>query len=120
LTIALTANRTTVTPGGIVAYTLTLTNDGQVPYADINAIVDLSGVIDDATYGNDAAVTGGGTVTYTVPNLTWRGDIAVGAAVTVHFSAQANNPVLGNASLVAIVGSTAAHNTCPAGANNPA
>ena len=42
-------------------------------------------MLDDATYDSDAAATAG-TVTFTSPNLTWTGNLAVGASATVTFS----------------------------------
>ena len=50
------------TPGGTVSYTITVTNTGQVPYTGASFTDPLAGVLDDATYNNNAAATAG-TVT---------------------------------------------------------
>ena len=49
-------------PRAHVTYTITVTNTGQTPYTGATFTDDLTGVLDDATYNGDAAVTGG-TVT---------------------------------------------------------
>jgi uncharacterized repeat protein (TIGR01451 family) len=69
-------------PGGVVSYTITVTNTGQVPYTAASFTDPLSGVLDDAAYNNNAAATAG-TVTYASATLSWTGDLAVGAAAVV-------------------------------------
>ena len=50
------------TPGGVVSYTITVTNTGQVPYAGAALTDPLGGALDDATYDNDATTTAGSSV----------------------------------------------------------
>ncbi|WP_141012636.1 DUF7927 domain-containing protein [Nocardioides sambongensis] len=49
---------------------------------------DLTDVLDDATYGGDAAVVSGpaGTVGYVEPTLVWSGALAAGASVTIEYT----------------------------------
>ena len=58
--------------GGTVHYTLTITDTGQTPYTGITVTDDLTGLLDDAAYGGDAAATAG-SVSFTSPDLTWAG-----------------------------------------------
>ena len=60
LTIVKTAATTSgssavATPGGVVTYTITVTNTGQVPYTGAGFTDPLAGVLDDAAYNSDAA-----------------------------------------------------------------
>ncbi|MBE1484741.1 putative repeat protein (TIGR01451 family) [Plantactinospora soyae] len=119
LTIVSTADSTAVTPGSTLTYTVTITNSGQLDYTAISVADDLSEVIDDATFNDDTVVTGGGTASYTAPVLTWSGDLAVGATVTLVFTVTIDNPVEGDSSLVSTITSGAALNNCPVGGTDP-
>ena len=99
LTISLSAGTSTAVPGGTVHYTVSVTNSGSAAYSAATFTDSLSGVIDDATYNSDASASAG-SVSYTSPNLTWTGSLAVGAAATITFSATVNNPDAGDKSLV--------------------
>jgi uncharacterized repeat protein (TIGR01451 family) len=80
--------------GDTVTYTVTATNTGDQDYTTANpAEVDdnLSGVLDDATYSNDATATIGTTnadagLGYASPTLTWKGALAAGATVTLTYT----------------------------------
>ena len=77
--------------GDAVQYTVTATNTGQAAYTGLTPAVvvdDLTGVLDDATYGNDAVTDPvlTGTLTYAAPRLVWSGPLAVGASVTLTYS----------------------------------
>jgi uncharacterized repeat protein (TIGR01451 family) len=74
-------------------------------------------VLDDATYNGDAAATAG-TVSFSSPNLTWTGNLAAGATVTVTYSVTVKNPDTGNGTLTNTVTSTTAGNNCPAGSTD--
>ena len=81
LTPALTITKTAATtsgsnavavPGGVVTYTVTVTNTGQVPYTGAAFTDPLGGVLDDATYNNNASATAG-SVSFASPDpvLDW-------------------------------------------------
>ena len=64
LTIVKTANNSgTVVVDDVVQYTIVVTNTGEAPYPEASITDSLAGVLDDATYGNDASASSG-TVTY--------------------------------------------------------
>ena len=75
-----------------VTYTILVTNTGQVAYDGLTPATsakfedDFSGVLDDATYLNDAT----GTTTYAAPTLTWEGALAIGETVKVTYSFRVN------------------------------
>ena len=117
LTIALTASTGTPTPGTVVGYTVTVTNSGQTAYTGAALADSLSGVLDDATYNADATATAG-SVTYSSPNLTWTGNLAVGAVATITFSLTVNNPDNGDKLLASTVTSATAGSNCPAGSTD--
>lgn len=92
LAITKTSDATTATRvGDTVHYTVTTTNNGPGAYTDADPAVvvdDLSGVLGNATYSNDAArVPATGTIGYAAPNITWSGPLAAGARVTITYSA---------------------------------
>ncbi|MFF9564729.1 hypothetical protein ACF1AJ_15395 [Leifsonia sp. NPDC014704] len=92
--VAKTASAPVADLGGIVTYTLTVTNTGQSAYTagdPASLTDDLSGVLDDATYRNDASATAG-TVSYASPSLSWSGPLAVGATVTITYSVTVHDP----------------------------
>ena len=59
LTITNVASTGTTTPGAVVGYTVTVANTGQVALSDITFSLPLAGVLDDASYGNDAGASAG-------------------------------------------------------------
>ncbi|GAB2863961.1 hypothetical protein GCM10027176_77330 [Actinoallomurus bryophytorum] len=111
LTILKTASASATVPGGTVGYTITVHNTGQTPYTGVSVLDPLSGVIDEAAYDNDGAASAG-VVSYTAPNLTWTGDVAVGATVTITYSVTVANPATGGKLLANTVSSTAEGSTC--------
>jgi uncharacterized repeat protein (TIGR01451 family) len=118
LTIAQSASAGTTTPGSVVTYTVTVTNSGQTPYTGATFTDPLSGVLDDAAYNSDAAATAG-SVTFASPNLTWTGNLAVGAAATITFSVTVNSPDTGNDILASTITSATAGSNCAAGSGDP-
>ena len=124
LTPALTIVKTAATtsgdnavanPGGVVTYTVTVTDSGQTPYTGAAFTDPLTGVLDDAAYNNDAAATAG-TVSYTSPTLTWTGNLAVGASATITYTVTVNNPDTGSQVLANTVTSATPGSNCPCGA----
>ena len=71
-------------------------------------------MLDDATYNANAVATSG-TVGYAAPTLSWTGDLAAGAAVTITYSVTVANPVTGNKVLANTVTSTTLGTNCAAG-----
>ena len=117
LTMAVTASPTTTAPGATVSYTITVTNSGTVAYTGAALTDSLSGVLHDASYNRDASATAG-SVTYSSPNLTWTGNLAVGAVATITFSVTVNNPDTGDKLLASTVTSATAGSNCPAGSTD--
>lgn len=109
LVVAKTAARSTSPQtGDAVTYTVTATNAGPGAFtstARATITDDLSQVIDDAEYGNDAVVSPNlGTLQYTAPRLTWNGPIAAGAKVTLKYSVKIREAGDGTVRNVAFVG----------------
>ena len=119
LTISLTALTSSTAPGDTVNYTITIADTGQTAYAGATVTDSLADVLDDATYKNDALATGGGTVSFASPNLTWTGDLSPGATVTVTYSVSVNDPATGNLTLANHVSSAALGNNCLTGSSDP-
>lgn len=84
------------TPGDTVAYRLTIVNDGAGAAAGVIVGDNLAGVLDDATYNNDATASTG-TVSYNsvTQRLSWNGDLAAngsaGDTVTIDYSVTVND-----------------------------
>ncbi|MCA0296139.1 MAG: DUF11 domain-containing protein [Actinobacteria bacterium] len=80
------ANGTTVAPGAVVGYTLTVTNTGPATLTGATVSDDLSDVLDDATLGTlpAGASVDGTTLTWLVP------DVAAGATVTLDYAVTVN------------------------------
>ncbi|MGI3783020.1 MAG: hypothetical protein ACRYG2_19840, partial [Janthinobacterium lividum] len=114
LTTAITADRTTTTPGSTVTYTVTLANTGQTDAPGAVVDVLLGGVLDDAGYDGDA-VTSSGTLSYSAPRLTWTGDLLVGASATFTFSATVSRPPTGDRSLGAALDTHVPGSSCDNG-----
>jgi large repetitive protein len=114
LTIAQSAAPSAAAPGAVVRYTVTITNSGQVASSGATFTDPLAGVLDDAAYNGDAAATAG-SASFTSPNLTWTGNLAIGATATITFSVTVNNPDTGNQVLAATITSASSGTNCPAG-----
>lgn len=74
--------------GDTVMYTVTATNTGLAPFTTAKpatVIDDLTGVLDDATYNNDAVSTVG-AVGYTAPRWVWQNALDAGKSVEVTYS----------------------------------
>ena len=101
-----------------------MTNTGQVAYTDENPASftdDLSAVLDDATYANDATSTSGSGVTYTAPVLAWSGALGIGETVTITYSVTVNDPATGDRHLDnAVVTPPDSGANCAPGSTDPA
>jgi uncharacterized repeat protein (TIGR01451 family) len=118
LTITKTANTSNTSPGSIVRYTITVADTGQTPYTGATLTDSLTGVLGNASYDNDAAATAG-TVSFTSPNLTWTGGLAIGGTATITYSVSVDNPDTGNLTLANTVTSTTPGSNCPPGSTDP-
>lgn len=101
IVITKSASPANVKPGGTVTYTVKVANQGDADEAHAEFADDLSDVVDDARYNNDASAG----ATYTKPVLKWAGPVKAGETVTVTYSATVNDPPKGNRSILnAIIG----------------
>ncbi len=117
LRIAKSVSPATPRPGDRVTYTVRVQNTGTAAYPGARFSDDLTGVLDDATYNDDATATGG-TTGYTAPVLTWTGDVAAGATATITYSVTVNRPPGGDKKLTNGVTGTPDGN-CPPGSDDP-
>ena len=118
LTIVKTASAASATPGQQVTYTITVTNTGQTPYTGAVVTDDLTGLLDDAAYGADAAATRG-AVSYASPVLTWTGNLTPGQAATITYTVTVDNPETGDNILTNTVTSAAPGSNCGTGSTDP-
>src|SRR5262249_19047279 len=70
LTIVSSTDVNSTIPTGVVHYTVTATNTGQVPFTEADFTFSLAGALDNATYNNDAVVTSGGLEFHTDGSVT--------------------------------------------------
>ncbi|MER8026865.1 DUF11 domain-containing protein, partial [Glutamicibacter protophormiae] len=76
-------------PGDTVTYTVTATNTGTADYTQQNPAVvfdDLSAVLDDADFNDDATASRPGTVSHESPLLSWTGALPVGESIQLTYS----------------------------------
>ena len=71
----------------------------------------LTGILGDASYDGDAAVSSG-TVTYAAPDLTWTGDLLAGTTATITFSVTVNSPDTGGHILASTLSSSSPDGNC--------
>ena len=119
LTIAISSDVSSTVAGGVVHYTVTVTNAAATPYAGAAFTDSLSGVLDDAVY-NGGATASTGTVSFTSPNLTWTGTVPATGSATITFSVTVSNPDTGNKILTNTLTSASTGSNCPAGSTDPA
>ncbi|MFI1014761.1 hypothetical protein [Streptomyces sp. NPDC020965] len=107
----------TVKAGEEVEYTITVKNTGTAAYTEANPATfsdDLTELLDDARYNNDATATRG-DVSYSEPVLEWSGALALGQTATITFSLTTNARPFGDLKLDNTVASDTPGSNCPAG-----
>ncbi|WP_030917066.1 DUF11 domain-containing protein [Streptosporangium amethystogenes] len=119
LYVLMTADRETVDPGEVVAYTVTVGNVGTAAYQGAALTGELSRVLDDAIYNGDARATDG-TVSYGASKLAWTGDIPAGETVTITYSVTVNTPDTGDRVLDSAVQARGGGTNCPGPVPGPA
>ncbi|MBT2545496.1 DUF11 domain-containing protein [Streptomyces sp. ISL-44] len=72
-------------PGREVNYTFEVANTSDVPATNVTATDDLSDVLDDADYNNNAQASTG-NVNLSDSTLTWTGDLDAGETATITYS----------------------------------
>ncbi len=78
-------NGTAVSAGDVLTYKVEVQNVGAAPLTPV-VTDDLSDVLDDATYNDDASSSSGPAPTMSGSTLTWSGPLAVGETVTITYS----------------------------------
>ena len=78
-----------VNVGDTVHYVVRATNTGDAHYTDVNPadiVDDLTDVLDNATYNDDAAASLLGTLEYTEPRITWTGILHIGETIEITYT----------------------------------
>ncbi|WP_236005029.1 DUF11 domain-containing protein [Amycolatopsis pittospori] len=117
-TVTKTADKESANPGDTVRYTIKVANTGRVTAADLKVVDDLTGVLDDAAFQNDATASPG-SVSYAAPKLTWTGTLAVGASAEISYTVKVKNPNTGDNRLKNVVTSETPGGNCPPGSTDP-
>ncbi|MGW3233667.1 DUF7927 domain-containing protein [Kitasatospora sp. NPDC001095] len=107
-----TADKTDANPGDTVHYRVDITNTGNTPLSALTVSDDLTAVLDDAAYNDDATATTG-TTTYAQPVLGWKGDLAAGATAKLTYSVTLHNPAAGDHTLRNTVTADRPGGNCP-------
>ncbi|QXV56260.1 DUF11 domain-containing protein [Amycolatopsis sp. TNS106] len=117
-TVTKTADKESANPGDVVRYKVTVANTGKVTAADLKVVDDLTGVLDDAVYQNDATASPG-AVSYVEPKLTWTGTLAAGASAEFTYTVKVKSPNTGDNRLKNVVTSETPGGNCPPGSTDP-
>ncbi|WP_330270900.1 DUF11 domain-containing protein [Lentzea sp. NBC_00516] len=111
-------DRDQVVPGDTVTYQIKVTNTGQTVHTGASFTDDLTKVLDDAVYNDDAQATTG-AVTLVWPRLEWKGDLPIGGTATITYTVTVKNPNPGDKKLNNKVTSDTPGNNCPPGSTDP-
>ncbi|WP_410652545.1 Ig-like domain-containing protein [Amycolatopsis sp. cmx-4-54] len=117
-TVTKTADKESANPGDVVRYKVTVANTGRVTAADLKVVDDLTGVLDDAVYRNDATASPG-AVSYVEPKLTWTGTLAAGKSAEFTYTVKVKSPNTGDNRLKNVVTSETPGGNCPPGSTDP-
>jgi large repetitive protein len=117
IVIAQSASPVPVVAGAAEAYTVTITNTATSTYTGVTLSDPLSGILDDATYSNNATATSG-TVSYSASTVGWSGNLASGASATISFTVITNNPDTGDHILENTVTSATPGTNCAIGSTD--
>ncbi|WP_175476956.1 DUF11 domain-containing protein [Ruania alba] len=74
-----------VSQGDVITYSVTVTHTGAGPVAEARVSDDLSGVLDDATFNDDASASSG-SIRVDGSTLDWTGSLAPGDVVEITYS----------------------------------
>ncbi|MEU6847691.1 hypothetical protein ABZ930_38110 [Streptomyces sp. NPDC046716] len=118
LEVKKSASPKTVKPGDKVTYTITAKNIGGVDYPGASLSDDLSELLDDATYDNDAKATIG-RVSYDRPRLSWSGTVPEGETATLTYSVTLHDPLSGDGKLTNNVTADTPRTNCEADSTDP-
>ena len=91
LLITNTPSGSTTSPANTVTYTVTISDVGLTTYNGITVTDDLTGLLDDATFNNDAVATSGG-VEFDSPGLEWSGTLTPGTSATTDVLGHGEEP----------------------------
>ena len=114
LSITVTADASTTTPGSDVGYVMTIENTGETDYLDAVVTDAPADLLAGARYNGDAATTLG-SVQHAGVSIVWTGDLAVGEFAQVTFSVRIDDPFVGSRALTTRVVSDELGSTCPTG-----
>ncbi len=117
LSVSITADSATTTPGDRVTFTIRLNNTGQRIYLGTTTTASLAGVLDDATFNGQVA-SSSGVATYSAPNVSWTGTLLPGQQATIVYSVRVREPDTGDHRLAASVTNDAAGSTCRPGSDS--
>ncbi|MFK4761530.1 hypothetical protein ACI3KS_11395 [Microbacterium sp. ZW T5_45] len=105
------ASGSTVGIGDTVTYTLTVSHVGTADVLDAHLTDDLSAVLDDATFNDDATASAGTVdVDPATGELTWSGDLGEGDVVTITYSVTVTDD--GDSQLTNVVTSPGCTDSC--------
>ncbi|MCX5390478.1 hypothetical protein [Streptomyces sp. NBC_00094] len=113
-----TADRTSAAPGDKVTYRIDVTNSGNTGLSRLTVTDDLSDLLDDATYDDDATATSG-TTDYTAPRLSWTGDLGVGESARLTYTVTVEEPAAGDQQMTNTVVGDLPGGNCTAGGSDP-
>lgn len=98
------ASGTRVDPGSVITYTVTGINTGETALNSVSIVDDLSDVLENAVYNDDAAASLGESPVVSDESLSWNGALQVGERVTITYSVTVNGDAGGELLLNTVTG----------------